>query len=124
MGNSVVQVACGRQHTIALIDSNCRIYAFGLGGSGQLGFGTGIKSTKVPAVVSSLDAALTSSYPHKIFAGGYQSFALLSSNPFGGVCDFSNAFCEDSLFFLLDGFFAESRLDSRFCFSNSSRFVD
>ncbi|XP_065835558.1 probable E3 ubiquitin-protein ligase HERC4 [Oscarella lobularis] len=85
MGNSVVQVACGRQHTIALIDSNCRIYAFGLGGSGQLGFGTGIKSTKVPAVVSSLDAVLTSSYPHKIFAGGDQSFALLSSNPFGGM---------------------------------------
>ena len=37
MGTEVSQVACGRKHTLAFVPTRGRLYAFGLGGSGQLG---------------------------------------------------------------------------------------
>ena len=37
MGTEVSQVACGRKHTLAFVPTRGRMYAFGLGGSGQLG---------------------------------------------------------------------------------------
>lgn len=40
MGTPITQVACGRRHTLAYTPENGRIYAFGLGSSGQLGLGT------------------------------------------------------------------------------------
>ncbi|XP_005105124.1 probable E3 ubiquitin-protein ligase HERC4 isoform X1 [Aplysia californica] len=36
-GVEVSQIACGRGHTLAFVPSTGRLYAFGLGGSGQLG---------------------------------------------------------------------------------------
>ncbi|XP_066590462.1 probable E3 ubiquitin-protein ligase HERC4 [Prorops nasuta] len=37
MGSTVTQISCGRRHTLALVSSRGRIYAWGLGGAGQLG---------------------------------------------------------------------------------------
>ncbi|CAG0920580.1 unnamed protein product [Notodromas monacha] len=50
MGSEVTQIACGRRHTLAFIASRGRLYAFGLGGSGQLGTKTG-KNSWLPVVV-------------------------------------------------------------------------
>lgn len=33
----IVQISCGRRHTLALVPSRGRVYAWGLGGAGQLG---------------------------------------------------------------------------------------
>ncbi|KAJ8248211.1 hypothetical protein GJAV_G00239610 [Gymnothorax javanicus] len=85
MGNVVAQIACGRQHTLALIPSSGKIDSFGLGGNGQLG----TRSTcnrKSPApvkcsLVSSNDPSAPRTDCHeclmvrRIFAGGDQSFA-------------------------------------------------
>lgn len=37
MGTACTQIACGGRHTVAFVSSRGRVYAFGLGGSGQLG---------------------------------------------------------------------------------------
>lgn len=37
MGSTVTQVSCGRRHTLAFVPSHSKIYAWGLGGAGQLG---------------------------------------------------------------------------------------
>ena len=37
MGTEVTQIECGRKHTLAFVPTRGRLYAFGLGGSGQLG---------------------------------------------------------------------------------------
>ncbi|KAJ9585786.1 hypothetical protein L9F63_002423 [Diploptera punctata] len=37
MGSVVTQISCGRRHTLAFVPSRGRVYAFGLGGAGQLG---------------------------------------------------------------------------------------
>ncbi|XP_076666112.1 HECT and RLD domain containing E3 ubiquitin ligase 4 isoform X2 [Andrena cerasifolii] len=37
MGSTVTQISCGKRHTLALVPSRGRIYAWGLGGAGQLG---------------------------------------------------------------------------------------
>lgn len=49
MGSTVTQIACGKRHTIALVSSR-RIYAFGIGGSGQLGNRL-TNNTSLPQVV-------------------------------------------------------------------------
>ncbi|XP_014770177.1 probable E3 ubiquitin-protein ligase HERC4 [Octopus bimaculoides] len=40
MGTTITQIACGRNHTLAYASTSSKLYAFGLGGSGQLGLGT------------------------------------------------------------------------------------
>ncbi|RLU20163.1 hypothetical protein DMN91_006770 [Ooceraea biroi] len=37
MGSTVTQICCGKKHTLALVPSRGRVYAWGLGGVGQLG---------------------------------------------------------------------------------------
>ncbi|XP_071455632.1 probable E3 ubiquitin-protein ligase HERC4 [Hetaerina americana] len=37
MGLEVTQISCGRRHTLALVPERNRLYAFGIGGVGQLG---------------------------------------------------------------------------------------
>lgn len=37
MGSVVTQISCGKRHVIALVPSRGRVYAWGLGGAGQLG---------------------------------------------------------------------------------------
>uniref|UniRef100_A0A452II49 HECT-type E3 ubiquitin transferase n=1 Tax=Gopherus agassizii TaxID=38772 RepID=A0A452II49_9SAUR len=50
MGSEVSQIACGRQHTLALVPSSGLIYAFGCGTKGQLGTGH-ICNVKCPSPV-------------------------------------------------------------------------
>ncbi|XP_015126576.1 probable E3 ubiquitin-protein ligase HERC4 isoform X2 [Diachasma alloeum] len=50
MGSVVTQITCGKRHMLALVPSRGRVYAWGLGGAGQLGIkGTG--SAPLPQVV-------------------------------------------------------------------------
>lgn len=50
MGSTITQIACGRQHSLALVPSRGRVYSFGIGGSGQLGLRKPTSST-TPQVV-------------------------------------------------------------------------
>ncbi|XP_032669055.1 probable E3 ubiquitin-protein ligase HERC4 isoform X2 [Odontomachus brunneus] len=50
MGSTVTQISCGKRHTLALVPSRGRVYAWGLGGAGQLGNGIAKNSTTPQAV--------------------------------------------------------------------------
>ncbi|XP_011296686.1 probable E3 ubiquitin-protein ligase HERC4 isoform X3 [Fopius arisanus] len=50
MGSIVTQIACGKRHMLALVPSRGRVYAWGLGGAGQLGI-NGARSVAIPQVV-------------------------------------------------------------------------
>ncbi|KAG5681672.1 hypothetical protein PVAND_011086 [Polypedilum vanderplanki] len=52
MGSTVIQIACGRRHTLTFLPSRNKVYAFGLGGSGQLGSGRDFKKSCVPQIVN------------------------------------------------------------------------
>ncbi|XP_034237400.1 probable E3 ubiquitin-protein ligase HERC4 [Thrips palmi] len=86
MGSTVTQVACGRRHTLALVPSRGRVYAFGLGGAGQLGNKyTGNSSTPQVVVgpwLSPSGVSLVKSTHEcvvkKIAAGGDHCFALVT----------------------------------------------
>ncbi|XP_011269990.1 hypothetical protein CAOG_08419, partial [Capsaspora owczarzaki ATCC 30864] len=59
MGKSASQVLCGRRHTIVFFPKTNKIYAFGLGGNGQLGTGVGVEPQQhvlTPMLVRVLDA--------------------------------------------------------------------
>lgn len=80
MGSEVTQIACGRQHTLALVRRSGRVYSWGLGGSGQLGQ----KSTKncsMPCGVANAEWASNDSSTgcavQRICAGGDQTFACV-----------------------------------------------
>ena len=92
MGSVVIQVACGRMHTLVAKLNPLTLYAFGLGTNGQLGTATRVDSVSAPVQVSreviSQDrdyqaiAANFINQSHHIYAGGDQSF--LSVFPSGG----------------------------------------
>ncbi|XP_074114666.1 HECT and RLD domain containing E3 ubiquitin ligase 4 isoform X1 [Cotesia typhae] len=50
MGSVVTQISCGKRHMLALIPSRGRVYAWGLGGAGQLGIKT-TRTVTTPQVV-------------------------------------------------------------------------
>ncbi|XP_020278361.1 probable E3 ubiquitin-protein ligase HERC4 isoform X2 [Pseudomyrmex gracilis] len=50
MGSTVTQISCGKRHTLALVPSRGKIYAWGLGGAGQLG-NRASQSATTPQVV-------------------------------------------------------------------------
>jgi len=97
MGSTVTQISCGRCHTLAFIPSHGRVYAFGLGGSGQLGL-TSSYNMNSPQLVAgpwiepngltSMDIdqdiidefAVQPEVVRNIFCGGDQSFALVTSD--------------------------------------------
>ncbi|XP_055954935.1 probable E3 ubiquitin-protein ligase HERC4 isoform X2 [Patella vulgata] len=87
MGSDVTQIATGRRHTLAFVRSSGRLYAFGLGGTGQLGNGsTDIKSSPFPVqwpfipqpTVNSMqvDEDKKSVIIKQIFAGGDSNFVI------------------------------------------------
>ncbi|XP_078576873.1 putative E3 ubiquitin-protein ligase HERC4 isoform X2 [Branchiostoma floridae x Branchiostoma japonicum] len=85
MGLEVTQLACGRMHTMAYVESSGRIYSFGLGGNGQLGSkGTTNCNTPItvegPFVPFAGDNSLEEQcyVVQAITAGGDQAFALAS----------------------------------------------
>lgn len=51
MGSTVNQIACGRRHTLTFLPSRKKVYAFGLGGNGQLGSGN-YNKTSLPQIVN------------------------------------------------------------------------
>lgn len=76
MGSAVTQVTCGRRHTLAYVGSTKALYAFGLGGSGQLGLGDGApKIVATPQRVQLLETAAVVA----LAAGGEHSVALVGS---------------------------------------------
>lgn len=80
MGSVVTQICCGRRHTLTLIPSRGRVYAFGLGGVGQLGnkMATSLSTPQVvlgPWLSNNADEKYT---VRRIYAGGDQCFITLS----------------------------------------------
>lgn len=75
MGSTISQVACGRRHSLTYLPSRNKIYAFGLGGSGQLGSRNYNKSS-IPQIVNGpwlAEVGVTSNVNlkiKKIYAGG------------------------------------------------------
>ena len=80
MGTEVGQIACGKRHTLAYVPKRDKkggkIYAFGLGGSGQLGRGN-LHSASAPSVIPVFNEAGA----YLIGAGGDHSFVCTSGNP-------------------------------------------
>lgn len=86
-----MQISCGKRHTLALVPSRGRIYAWGLGGAGQLG-NRASQSVTTPQVVlgpwsspngSSMMLDLHYSpqidcVVKRIFSGGDHCFATIS----------------------------------------------
>merc|ERR1711911_153308 len=99
-GSTVTQIACGRCHTLAFIPSHGRVYAFGLGGSGQLGLtsscnrnspqlvaGPWIEPNGLVPMETDQDSSevihVPSEVVRSIFCGGDQSFALVTPDMVG-----------------------------------------
>ncbi|XP_054285164.1 probable E3 ubiquitin-protein ligase HERC4 isoform X2 [Macrosteles quadrilineatus] len=88
MGTTVTQISCGRRHTLALVPSRGRIYAFGLGCAGQLGTKAQLSSTTPqvvvgpwlsPSGISIVENNNISDYVVKrIYAGGDQCFVTVT----------------------------------------------
>ncbi|XP_049804341.1 probable E3 ubiquitin-protein ligase HERC4 isoform X1 [Schistocerca nitens] len=92
MGSTVTQVTCGRRHTLALVPSRGRVYAFGLGGAGQLGTKAVLNATTPqvvlgpwvsPSGVSIIEPHEQSQHSQncvvkRIYAGGDHCFALVT----------------------------------------------
>ena len=106
MGTEVSQIACGRKHSLAFVPTRGRVYAFGLGGSGQLGQST-YNSTTTPQVVHgswvgpsgepTAPKRILSDITHsekviviRIGAGGDQSFVIVQ-DPKSKPLDFRDA---------------------------------
>uniref|UniRef100_A0A1I8AKH5 HECT domain-containing protein n=1 Tax=Steinernema glaseri TaxID=37863 RepID=A0A1I8AKH5_9BILA len=68
LGSHVTKVACGRVHTVAVV--NGRVLSFGLNSNGQLGTGSLSNAVITPQVVRDLHKVTT------IFAGYDQTFAV------------------------------------------------
>ncbi|GAU89958.1 hypothetical protein RvY_02448 [Ramazzottius varieornatus] len=89
MGSQVTQIAAGRFHTLAFVQSSMRLFAFGLSGSGQLGLGSSTgKNVLSPALVTKFaTTAQMNKIPNgpvylvkEVFAGGDQTFVLAYNN--------------------------------------------
>lgn len=83
MGSTITQIACGRQHTLGFVPSRGRIYSFGLGGAGQLGFRKTTNATTPQLVIGPFNANNHSNshdkyWIRRIFAGGDHCFAIVS----------------------------------------------
>ncbi|XP_057653179.1 probable E3 ubiquitin-protein ligase HERC4 isoform X1 [Diorhabda carinulata] len=85
MGSTITQIACGKQHSLALVPSRGRVYSFGIGGCGQLGLrkttsaltpqvvlGPWVSPSGMSLVPMSND--VKNLVIHKIFAGGHHCF--------------------------------------------------
>jgi len=87
-GSVVNQVACGRCHTLCVV--NKKLYSFGLGSMGQLGIPNDSQNT--PALVLNQNTPIFC-----IYAGGDQSFVVLNSSSSNGnlpPCDFQKLYAD------------------------------
>lgn len=87
MGSTISQITCGRRHTLVLIPSRGRVYAFGVGGAGQLGTKKTINSSTPQLVLgpwftgtsmSKSNITDASCVVNKIFAGGDHCFVTVT----------------------------------------------
>ncbi|KAL1023772.1 hypothetical protein UPYG_G00045920 [Umbra pygmaea] len=74
-GSKVTQIACGRNHTLAFVESFVKIYSFGCGMQGQLGNVVTVNQS-VPLPVRLSEDNVGDQQIELIFAGGNDSFAL------------------------------------------------
>lgn len=96
MGSTISQIACGRQHSLALVPSRGRVYSFGQGGAGQLGRKkTGNTSTPQVVLGPWMSPSGVSTIPtekkvsvSRIFAGGDHCFVTVQSMSSDYICDF------------------------------------
>jgi E3 ubiquitin-protein ligase HERC4 len=81
MGTVVSQVAAGDRHTLALVPSRNKLYAFGVGGSGQLGRGpASLDNAALPQMVQSPEnSSFAASSVRLISAGGNTSWAVTAT---------------------------------------------
>ena len=97
MGSVVIQVACGRMHTLVAKLEHLTLYAFGLGTNGQLGTATRVDSVSAPVqvskdvVIQDIDHQTIAAYfrdkSHQIYAGGDQSFLSVFPSGSGHMLD-------------------------------------
>lgn len=89
MGSTVTQLACGRQHCLALVPSRGRVYSFGLGFAGQLGLRKTTNASTPQVVlgpwVSPSGKSIINDHNtkegyviHRIFAGGNHCFVTVT----------------------------------------------
>ncbi|XP_012527820.1 probable E3 ubiquitin-protein ligase HERC4 isoform X2 [Monomorium pharaonis] len=91
MGSTVTQISCGKKHTLALVPSRGKIYAWGLGGAGQLGNRVSASATTPQVVLGPWSSPSGSSVildlhrnsqidcvVRHIFSGGDHCFATIS----------------------------------------------
>ncbi|XP_021936482.1 probable E3 ubiquitin-protein ligase HERC4 isoform X2 [Zootermopsis nevadensis] len=92
MGSVVTQISCGRHHTLAFVPSRGRVYAFGLGGAGQLGTRATCSATTPqvvlgpwvsPGGVSVVEAGIQTEHAsncmvRRIYSGGDHCFATVT----------------------------------------------
>jgi E3 ubiquitin-protein ligase HERC4 len=78
MGTEVSQVAAGDRHTLALVPSRNRLYAFGVGGSGQLGRGATTENATLPQIVQDANDLYAETIG-LVAAGGNTSWAVAAS---------------------------------------------
>ena len=76
MGTSVSLVAAGDRHTLAYIPSRGKLYAMGVGGSGQLGRGDITCNTNLPQIVVGLEGRAVAS----VAAGGNTSWVTVGGS--------------------------------------------
>jgi hypothetical protein len=74
-------VAAGDRHTLALVPSRNKLYAFGVGGSGQLGRGpASLDNAALPQMVQSPEnSSFAASSVRLISAGGNTSWAVTAA---------------------------------------------
>ncbi|KAL1117573.1 hypothetical protein AAG570_003888 [Ranatra chinensis] len=81
MGSTVTQICCGRRHTLAYLPSRDRVYAFGLGGAGQLGTKQVVNYSSPQVVLGPwLDMATSNTGVNinKLYAGGDHCFVTVT----------------------------------------------
>ncbi|GAB6023588.1 putative E3 ubiquitin-protein ligase herc3 [Chamberlinius hualienensis] len=79
MGSCIIQVTCGRFHTLVYEANKGRIFGFGLGRSGQLGNCLKFNTNSPVQVAGPWDNDEQNNIiVQKLFAGGNQSFAIIS----------------------------------------------
>ncbi|XP_059174881.1 probable E3 ubiquitin-protein ligase HERC4, partial [Physella acuta] len=99
-GSEVSQIACGRGHTLAYVPKSGRLYAFGLGGSGQLGLSStenknspfAVQGPFSSGVISHSSMLVDNQGPDmvvkSVYAGGDQTFVVLKCVDAGQTDDF------------------------------------
>ena len=84
MGSNVIQISCGRSHTLALVQSDIpKLYAFGHGTFGQLGASKdSFANAQTPTLSKNvMDTIGQQQKIVKVFAGGDSCFILTTNQP-------------------------------------------